>query len=123
MLLLAVLVLSAAPAALAQLTAGGLAANSPVIDSITPTSGSLAGGTQLTIYGSNFAADPYYTGINSVMIGNGTVFLPCLILQYQSTSSMIVCETEAPQLAIQVRAPPASAARWLRGRAEGRWAG
>ncbi|GIM05166.1 hypothetical protein Vretimale_9611 [Volvox reticuliferus] len=59
----------------------------PVVNSIEPTSGSLAGGTRLVIYGSNFG--DMYTTSSIVYVGP----YPCDIISHYSSSEVLTCET------------------------------
>ncbi|GIM05164.1 hypothetical protein Vretimale_9612, partial [Volvox reticuliferus] len=63
------------------------AISQPVVNSIEPALGSLAGGTRLVIYGSNFG-DMYTTSI-IVYVGP----YPCDIISHYSSNEVLTCET------------------------------
>jgi len=68
------LVLSAAPGAQAS-----------IIDSVTPRSGSVMGGTKITIRGAGLVKPSVFVGVN-----------PCHVIEGESNSEQVVCTTTQP---------------------------
>eukprot|EP00741_Cyanophora_paradoxa_P015378 tig00020876_g14844.t1 len=61
-----------------------------MIGYVTPTAGSVAGGTYLTIVGNGFSEyNGDFTSSNGVIVGGA----PCRVLPYYTTSTRVVCET------------------------------
>ncbi|XP_071793632.1 fibrocystin-L-like isoform X1 [Asterias amurensis] len=71
------------------------------VTSISPTSGSVAGATRLTIYGEEFSPDPFSFGAGNEDKGNlvylRTEFntIECDVLPYYSNKEKIVCDTRS----------------------------
>eukprot|EP00742_Colponemidia_sp_Colp-10_P000666 GILJ01000725.1.p1 GENE.GILJ01000725.1~~GILJ01000725.1.p1 ORF type:complete len:5003 (-),score=847.36 GILJ01000725.1:252-15260(-) len=67
------------------------------ITSVSPTAGSVNGGTYVTISGSGFNTD-YYTGNNDVMLSSNGLAVDCAIEEQLSSASRIICVSGANPL-------------------------
>ncbi|KAJ1548257.1 Fibrocystin-L [Nowakowskiella sp. JEL0078] len=78
--------------------------------SIAPNRGSLAGGTEIKIYGSNFASDYFTTSVQVFLFADTSISgvsqnpLRCNVIPFYSTSHQIVCitsplEMDVPEIA------------------------
>lgn len=83
----------------------------PNIEYLSPTVGSLAGGTLVTIYGQNFPNDYFKNDVRVIFLPETksrpsstawetTAPVICDIIPYQSSTSKIICRTRAPSIDI-----------------------
>ncbi|EDV22672.1 uncharacterized protein TRIADDRAFT_58466 [Trichoplax adhaerens] len=68
-----------------------------IINNITPTTGSTAGGTRVTIYGEEFSQDQFNYDVpsrgNIVYLSSDRNLLRCDVITYLSNTKKIVCDT------------------------------